>query len=85
MSDQWEYRVSGYYGPGGRAGTPRNPNRGRLGELEGDRAGEVGCNGASAMQTEVAAFKSRDDIAEIVVVGPTGGHTFFRTEEGWTE
>lgn len=66
----WEYEVSGYYGPSGRKGSRKNPNLNRPGEREGGLAGSVGLNGIGMMQAEVSAFMSREDIGEIIVTGP---------------
>lgn len=66
--DGWKWMVRGYYGPGGRAGTHRNPNRGRVGEREGDLALETVHKNDVSKDMEVAVFEQRPDIGSVVVV-----------------
>ena len=81
MSTDWDYLVSGYYGPGGRAGTRGNPNKDRPGEREGDRAIEVGCGSESVAEAEVLAFKLRDDIGMIHVRWADGSRILRRNPD----
>lgn len=83
--DGWEFYVRGYYGPGGRKDSRTNPNRGRVGEREHDLALEVGCKGESVVEAEVLAFKAREDIGTITVMGPDGSRSYTRMTEGWTD
>jgi hypothetical protein len=57
--------VEGYYGPGGRKGSKRNPNRGRPGELEGDIAIATEHGSESSRDMEIAALRMREDIGTI--------------------
>jgi hypothetical protein len=59
--------VEGYYGPGGRKGTAKNPNRGRVGELEGDLAIATVHASESSRDMEVRALEGREDIGAINV------------------
>lgn len=57
--------VEGYYGPGGRKGTRKNPNRGRVGEREGDLAIATVHGSESSRDMEIAVLEAREDIGAI--------------------
>lgn len=57
--------VEGYYGPDGRKGSKRNPNRGRVGEREGDLAIATVHGSEVSRDMEIAALEAREDIGSI--------------------
>ena len=59
------YWVEGYYGPGGRKGNRKRPNKGRVGEREGDLCIATVHSSESSRDMEIAALESREDIGDI--------------------
>ena len=57
--------VEGYYGPGGRKGTKKLPNKGRVGEREGDLAIATVHSDEFGQTTEIQILEAREDIGEI--------------------
>jgi hypothetical protein len=60
------YWVKAYYGPGGRAGTRKNPNRGRPGEREGDLAIATVHPSESSRDVELKVLAERPDIGDVL-------------------
>lgn len=64
----WRWLIRSYYGPGGRLGTPPRPNKGRVGEREGDLCMEVVHKTDVGKTMEVGAFNSRKDIGRVDII-----------------
>lgn len=59
------YWLEAYYGPGGRKGSKKNPNRGRVGELEGDLCIAAQYSSKTFRQMEIDILEARGDIGAI--------------------
>lgn len=57
--------MEGYYGSGGRKGTKKNPNKGRVGEREGDLAIATVHSDEFGQRTEIGMLEAREDIGDI--------------------
>lgn len=62
---QRPYWVEGYYGPGGRKGSRHNPNRGRIGEREGDLCIATVHSDEVSRDLEIKILREREDIGAI--------------------
>lgn len=61
------YWLEAWYGPGGRKGTKRNPNRGRVGEREGDLCIAVEYATEDGREIEAQILRDREDIGSVAV------------------
>lgn len=57
--------VETYYGPGGRAGTSKNPNRGRVGERAGDLCCATVHTSEESRDLEIQIASRRPDIGSV--------------------
>lgn len=57
--------VEGYYGPGGRKSTRARPNKGRVGEREGDLAVGTVHTDEVGQKLEIGILERREDIGAI--------------------